>query len=1008
MFTGFVSAQVKTVSGTVLDGTSGSPLPGVNVLIQGTSEGTVTGVDGKYQITVSDPDAVLHFSFVGYLAETIPVGDQYQIDVTLVEDILALDELVVIGYGTQRKQDLTGAVTVVNTSNLEKIKGNDISGVLQGQATGVQIHKSGEPGAVPSINIRGIGSLTNNEPLYVIDGVPVAAQTIVNAGTYAGQFPAGVASGGIADFSPNDIESIQILKDASACAIYGARGANGVIIITTKRGKTGELQVNYDGSYGWQSIAKRMEVCNREQFQEMNNTARENDNRQLAHGNNPEDPLYIDDVNTDWQEEVFKTGIITDHTLALSGGRENSKFYTSFNYFDQEGTMVAGPSYTRYSIRANLDQQYKKFKFGQSITYSFSDQNKMTNSQWSSPMYEIIMGIPTVPVYDSNNIGGYGGGIASIHNQIAGNQIGFANLKHSFLKRYRFSGVVYGEYEIIKGLNYKLNLSYDRADWLNHEFYPVFEIGDRHINTIAFLKEWRGENPYLIMENTLTFARSFGRHDLTAVAGYTVQSDYFQQNYGYAQGYIEPYKEVLSAGPNEQTATGDRFEHHMYSYLGRLNYIYADRYLATFNIRRDYSSRFATGHKGATFPSFAAAWKISNESFFNVPFISLLKLRAGYGIIGNEKIGDYKYESYINQNASYVFSGLLPRAGTQTQLTYPDIVWEERITRNIGVDMALFNNKVEFTAEYYSNDANNILYEVPVPWTTGTINPPLTNAASMTNKGFEFSLGYKNYDGELKYGLSANITTLKNEVTKLGELNRPVTRYMSQTEVGGELGQLYGYDFMGIFQNQTEIDTHAYQGPYTMPGDCIFRDVDGDGSVTPSDRVFLGSAFPKFTGGLNFDLAYKGFDLSIFFQGVYGNKIYNGVYAVLNSNKEGNYSLESYENYWRGEGTTNVYPRPSYLDRNTNNRVSQRFIEDGSYLRLQTLQLGYTFPGNIVNKVPGLNGLRVYFSGQNLLTLTKYTGFDPDINNEGLFMRAEDGGSYPSPRSLIVGVKVTL
>jgi TonB-dependent starch-binding outer membrane protein SusC len=1008
IFTGFVNAQVKTVSGTVLDGTSGSPLPGVNVLIQGTSNGTITDAGGNYQIAVSDPNAVLQFSFVGYLTENAAVGEQTQINITLKEDIMALDELVVIGYGTQRKQDLTGAVTVVDAANLEKIKGNDISRAIQGQATGIQVHGSGEPGAVPSINIRGAGSFTNNEPLYVIDGVPVASQTLVDAGTFAGQFPAGAPSGGIADFSPNDIESIQILKDASACAIYGARGANGVIIITTKRGKSGKLQVTYDGSYGWQDVVKRMEVTDREQFQEMNNLARENNNVNPAPANDPTDPDYIDNINTDWQKEVFTTGHITDHTLGLSGGQENSKFYTSFNYFDQTGTMVAGPSYTRYSVRANLDQQYKKFKFGQSFSYSYSNQNKMTNSQWSSPIYEIIMGIPTVPVYDSNNLGGFGGGIDAIHDQIAGNQVAFNSLKHSYLKRYRFSGVVYGEYEIIKGLNYRINLSYDRSDWLNHEFYPEFNVGDRHTNAIAFLKEWRGENPYLIFENTLTYKRSFGKSDLTAMAGYTVQSDYYQQNYGYAQGYLEPYFEVLSAGPSEQTATGFRNEHTMYSYLGRLNYIFGDRYLATINIRRDYSSRFAPGHKGGTFPSFAAAWKISNESFFDVSFINLLKLRAGYGKIGNEKIGDYRYESYINRNASYVFNGSLPSAGTQTQLTYPDMVWEERITRNIGVDMALFKNKMEITAEYYTNDANNILYEVPVPYSTGTISPPLTNAASMTNKGFEFSLGYKNYDGDFKYGFSANLTTLKNEVTKLGSLDRPTTTYMSKTEVGGELGQLYGWDFIGIFQNQTEIDTHAFQNSRTAPGDCIFRDVDGDSIITDNDRIFLGSAFPKLTGGFSINLGYKGFDLSIFFQGVYGNKIFNGVYAVLNSNKEGNYSIESYENYWRGEGTTNVYPRPSYRDYNNNNRVSQRFIQDGSYLRLQDLQLGYTLPGKVLNKIPGVGLFRLYLSCQNLLTFTKYTGFDPDINNNGLFLRAEDWGSYPAPRSIIVGVKLTL
>jgi TonB-dependent starch-binding outer membrane protein SusC len=1002
---GIVHAQT-TVTGVVKDGTTGEALPGVNIIVQGTETGTTTDIEGRFSLQVPDPNSVLAFSFVGYLSETYNLNGATRVDLTLTQDVLSLEELVVVGYGATRKQDLTGSVSVVSAADLERIEANDISKLLQGQAAGVQVSGSGQPGARPKVKIRGPGSFGNTEPLYVVDGVPIANATLVDVGLFEGQNDQ--ASGGISDLNPDDIESIQILKDASAAAIYGARGANGVVIITTKRGKSGDMRVTYEGSYGFQDITKRMEVCNREQFQEMNTVARLNANQFIAPANDPTDPLYIDDINTDWQEEVFKTGHITDHILTFSGGSEQSTYYASINYFDQTGTMTGpGPRYTRYSAKLNMDQTRGRFKFGESFYYGYSDQIRLTNSQWANPIYETVMALPTVPVYDSNNIGGFGGGIDEIHDQIAGNQVAFNSIKNNYLKRYRFQGILYGELEIISGLKYRLNLSYDRSDWLNHEFYPVFEIGSRHTNPIAFLNEWRGENPYMLMEQTLTYSRIFGKHNLTALAGHSVQYDYFAQNYAHSEGFTEPYLEVISAGPDNQTALGDLYEHRMLSYFGRLNYTYDDRYLATFNMRRDYSSRFGPNNKYGDFPSFSAAWKVHNEAFFNVEFISMLKLRAGYGKIGNDNIGDYLYESYINNAVTYVFGGQLPSAGIQTNIVDPSIKWEERITSNAGVDMAFFNNKLEFSVEYYHNNAKDILYAVPVPWSTGTVANPTVNSASMINKGWEFVLGYRQMEGDFHYYINANLATLKNEVTALGTQDEPVLRYMSRTAVGHSMGELYGWEMEGIFQNQAEIDSHAFQNN-ARPGDIMFRDINEDDRITDEDRVYMGSAFPTLTGGMNISLEYKGFDLSIFLSGVYGNMIYNGTKVVLNEMKYGNYSVESYENYWRGEGTSTEYPRPTVLDRNQNARMSQRWLEDGSYLRLQNIQLGYSLPKNIVNRIPGVEGLRVYVTAQNLYTLTKYTGFDPDITNDGLFLRGEDWGSYPSPRTINGGIKITL
>ncbi len=998
----------NTVTGKVTDSSNGEPLTGVNIVIKGTTQGTVTNLEGEFILEVDDPNAELVFSYVGYLTETYLLKGTTNVELAMVQDLLSLEELVVIGYGTARKSDLTGSVAVINTENFEKIQASDVSKLIQGQAAGVSVTGSGEPGAVAKVKIRGIGSFGNTEPLYVVDGVPLANATTVTFGHFAGQFPLGVPSGGISDLNPADIESVQILKDASAAAIYGSRGANGVVIITTKRGKEGKMKVTYDGNFGIQNITHRMDVCNREQFQEMNNVARANDRQFPAPANDPDDPLFIDDVDTDWQEEVFTTGHITDHNLSFQGGNENSSYYASLNYFDQTGTMVGpGPRYTRYSATLNLDQEKGRFKFGQSFFYSYSDQIRLTNSQWANPIYETISALPTVSVYDDNNIGGYGGGIDEIHDQIAGNQVAFNNLKNNLLKRYRFKGVIYGDVEIISGLNYKISLSYDRSDWLNHEFYPVFEIGSRHVNAIAFLNEWRGENPYMLMEQTLTYNKNFAGNDITAMIGHSAQYDYLQQNYAHSEGYTEPYLETINAGPDNQDALGNLFEHRMLSYFGRLVYSYKDRYLATINLRRDYSSRFGPNNKYGNFPSFSAAWKIHNENFFNVDFISMLKIRGGWGKIGSDAIPDYLYEAFINNAVTYVFNGELPQAGIQTNIVDPSIKWEERITSNGGIDMTFLANKIEFTVEYYHNEANDILYAVPVPWTTGTVLNPTVNSASMTNEGFEFVVGYRKYEGEFHWNISANLTTLKNEVTKLGKDDEPVLRYMSRTAVGHSMGELYGWDMIGIFQTEEEIDAHATQ-QNAQPGDVKFRDVNEDGIINDDDRIYMGNAFPTLTGGLNFSCDYKGFDFSLFLYGVYGNKIYNGPTNILNEMKYGNYSIESYENYWRGEGTTNEYPRPTVLDRNQNNRMSQRKIEDGAYLRIQSVQLGYTFPKNIIDKIPGVETLRVYIGAQNLYTFTKYTGFDPDINNDGLFLRGEDWGSYPAPRTLNAGVKIVL
>jgi TonB-dependent starch-binding outer membrane protein SusC len=1042
LLSGFAIAQNTTVTGAVTDGSSGNPLPGVNVLIKGTSTGTVTDMEGKYHIEISNPDAVLQFSFVGYLTESVTVGGQTQIDITLVEDITTLNELVVIGYGTQRKQDLTGAVSVVSTENLEKIESGDIAKVLQGQTSGVQVFGGGEPGAMQQVQIRGISSFYNAGPLYVIDGVPIAPATNLNTSGQSFQFEnnapgygALAPAGGINDFNPSDIESIQVLKDASAAAIYGARGANGVIIITTKRGKTGTMKINYEGNFGSQQIVKRLDMTHRVQFQELNNLARTNDGGIEAPVNNPDNPKYIDSIDTDWQKEVFKRGFITDQNLSIQGGSENATYYGGINYFNQTGTVQGrGPKYTKYSAQLNLDQKKGRIKIGESFSYTYSDQIRLTSSRWNNYMIELVQAIPTVQIYDNNNIGGYGGSSAD-YNQIAGNPIAFNNLKEASYQRHRFLGVIYGEVEIFKGLSYKINLSYDRSEWFNKEFIPVYNVGNRHTWETAYLNEWRGENPVMIMEHLLNYHKVIGKHDIAAVIGYTAQKDHIEDLYAHAEGFTEPYLQVISAISTGGNSLGTRYEHTMISYLGRVNYSYADKYLVTGSMRRDFSSNFGPNNKYGDFPSFALGWKISNEPFFsNIPFINLLKIRGGWGKIGNEKIPAYQYETTINNAATYVFydhtgHAILPLTGSiQTLYTDPSIRWEERVTTNVGFDMAMLENKVEFSAEYYYNTTNDILMQYPIPISSGAVGWVVqwANGASMVNKGIEISASYKKFEGDFHYQLGGNLTTLKNEVTKIGTANLPIPgssneeANTSMTEVGGTMGELYGYVYEGIFQNADQINTvtpdnpafdpsrHAFQHSRTQPGDVMFKDISGDGQITVDDKTSLGSPIPKFTYGLNASADYKGFDLSIFFQGIYGNKVFNQVYRVANSLGEGNYSMESYDNYWREDKPSDSWPRPSVIDNNGNNRVSSRWVQDGSYLRLQNIMLGYTLPKNIINRIKGVDNFRIYVQVQNALTFTKLYGFDPDFINDGTFNRGFSGGSFPSPRTYMVGVKLGL
>jgi TonB-linked SusC/RagA family outer membrane protein len=1026
-------AQQTKISGSVTDSKSDVVMPGVNVVVKGTSTGTVTDLEGKFALTVDNANAVLTVSFVGYVTQEIALqGGGTNIKVVLTEDVTEMDQVVVVGYGSQRKSDITGAVAVVNTENIQKIATNDISKALQGQTSGVQVFGGGEPGAQQRVQIRGVGTFGNTDPLYVIDGVPIAAPTAQGGILYedhAVGFGGDARQGGIADFNPADIESIQILKDASSAAIYGSRGANGVIIITTKRGKAGESKITYEGSYGVQNIAKRMDMTNRVQFQTLYNEARANEDRKPTAVNDTASQYYIDNINTDWQKEAFKQGNIANQTLSYRGGTENNSYYGSLGYFDQTGTFVGhGPRYTKYNAQMNLDQKKGRLKLSQSISYTYSSQIRLTNFRWDTYMNDLLRAIPTVPVHDTSNIGGFGF-TNSNYGQTVGNPIAFNSLTEVTFQRQRFLGNVSAELEILKSLSYKINLSYDHSSWYNEAFQPIFE-GDKYSNTIATLDKWRGENPVMVMEHLLNFKQLIGKHDIDAVLGYTAQQDFWEDLHGKAQGFEAPYKEYISTVPaSSSSATDGRWDHAMISYLGRLNYGYDDKYLLTGSIRRDYSSNFGAAHKYGDFPSFSLGWKVSNETFFKdeVPVVNKLMIRGGYGVIGNENIGKYLYESFVNANATYFLGqpSTLNPGTILTRLRDPSIKWEERKTSNIGFDMAMFKNKVEVTAEYYHNDANGILVPINIPWSSGIGGAvvDVANAANMTNQGVEISVAYKKFDGDFHYQIGANITTTKNTVTKIGTDNTPrdSPTGSARTEVGRSVGELFGYETDGVFQSDAEINTkapgvkgydstkYAFINAQTKVGDIKFKDLNHDGIIDANDRTYLGVTIPKLNYGINLSADYKGIDISVFIQGIYGNKVYNHTYQIVSSlgKEDANYTIESYNNRWTPTNHSNTWPRATVLDNNGNNRFSNRWVQDGSYLKMQNVQIGYTFPKSILH-VPGIESLRIYVQGQNLFAISKMWGYDPDFINDGLEDRGYANGSIPSPRTYLVGLKVGL
>ena len=1032
-----VTQQTIKVKGQVVD-QDGEPLIGATVRVKGASSGSVTDIDGNFQIDAAS-NATLVISYVGYKDREVAVRGRAVIDAIQMEsDSQILDQVVVVGYGTQKKADLTGAVSIVNAEELKRVSNSNISSMLEGKVAGVQITSDGQPGADPAVRIRGLGTFGDTAPLYVIDGVPMGTT--------------------IRDFSPNDIETIQVLKDASAGAIYGSRAANGVVIITTKNGKKDQpLKVDYKGYFGVDWIPGGVyEPMNADQYSNYLGQAAANSKTNLPGGYslNPETGKYqfMDNTNTNWFDEVFKTGTRQNHNINLSGGGAHNTYNIGLDYFQQKGTLKgAGPNYQRFTARVNNTMETKFINFRTSIVYSHSSQDGLGLSNNSAEdgfiqgyygdvhpvLFGAVMTIPTIKAYDEStwyldnlvpsaknyNYDAYGYGVYydAIHGDISNsNPLLINNLftRNTIVDRVVATGSA--DVDLLKmigmenknhKLTYKLNLSYSKTNaqdkrWLSAWFQANRMAMDK--NNEKLTENKRTYSDFLV-ENTVTWDGNFGLHHINLLGGITYEEENTHVMSAWGTKFTEPYfLQIQNAASRDASTT--ELKHALTSLIGRLIYDYDSKYLFSFVIRRDGSSRLSKDIRWGTFPSVSIGWRFDKEKFFPIDrnIVNMFKIRASYGELGNEAIGEYAYMVTMNRNnMSYSFGNTPVYGSAVSEFVNENIAWEKKTTTNIGIDLAMFNNRLEFTAEWYKNKSKDLLYNVSVPKNAGVSNGTVPmNAATMENSGFEFSATYRNNDHPLKWQISANLSTLKNKVTALstGKDVQDDGDYI--TYVGQEIGQFHGYIYEGIARTQADLDDHATQVGAQV-GDCLYKDVNEDGVIDGNDKVVLGSGMPKVNFGISAHLEYKNFDLSISTFGALNYHVTDFMYNYLNSSY-GYWNKDvaiADANRWSEDGLTYISNVPrTYIDatgEQWNNYFSERFIQNAAYWKIANIELGYNFPDKWFKGV--ISGARVYVSAQNLYTFTKYKGYNVDFPG-GAFTPGFNYCSYPSARSFMAGV----
>jgi TonB-linked SusC/RagA family outer membrane protein len=993
------NVQQTRITGTVTDAT-GLPMPGVGIKVKGTTTTSVTDANGKYVINAGG-SSTLVFSYVGYAEQEVAANGRATINVTLVESEAELSEVVVIGYGTVRRKDLTGSVASVKGADIKSQGVSDITRSLQGKMPGVSIESAGgDPGAGTRILIRGVGTLGNATPLYIVDGVQVAS---------------------INNLNQTDIESVDVLKDASAAAIYGSRAANGVVLVTTKSGKSGAPVVQLTANVGVQSKSSSVDVLNAQEWATVHNQ---------AHANAGLTPLELASnpaalgEGTDWQDAIFRSAPVQQYNLLVSGGSESSKYSVSGGYNDQQG-IVDVTGYKRYNLRVKTETTKGRLKFGETILLSrekFVTMPAGWGGQGGNPVGSAIKMIPAFKIYNPDALGGYdgaSGSVVNIANPVAQLYLNDINRENTSILANAF-----GELKIIEGLKYRLNLGYTNVFNSNYDYYKRYQVGGLFSHPTNDISLGKDQNVLLLLENTLSYDKVFGKHSVQALAGYTYQSN----NYNYtstARTDLPDGIDQIDAGAGIATNSGNRVENNLISVLGRVIYSYDDRYLLTASFRRDGSSRFGANNRYGNFPSVAVGWNIMNEDFFEPleKTFSNLKLRASYGVLGNQEIGDYQYSAAVASNINYVVGANQQRwfGSIQTAFASPNIKWETTKTSNFGIDAGFFGNKLNLTADYFVKKTTDVLLNVPIPGSAGSVSNPVVNAGTLRNNGVELGLSYGNTTGKLSYNVFGSISAVRNKVIELGTGSQQIFggqpnhhgATSTLTEAGGSIGSFYLIQALGIFNSQAEIDAYAKDGqliqPNAAPGDVKFFDKNGDGQINNLDRVNLGSPFPDFEYGLGINASMHNFDLALFFQGSQGNKIYNGLAQDLQStNLQMNYA-KSTLNAWTPSNQSNI-PRVTANDPNLNSQTSSRFLEDGSYFRMKTVQLGYTLKDDFAKKLR-ISSFRTYVSADNIFTITNYTGFNPDLGRTGsIFDRGVDYGhvAYPLARTISLGIQLTL
>lgn len=985
--------QAKTVTGTVTD-VSGEPIIGANIRIKGTTTGTITDIDGNFSIE-AEPQSVIEVSYIGYLTQETVINNQKSIRFLLKEDTKTLDEVVVIGYGVQKKADLTGSVANINTEKLNTQSNANIGQALQGKIAGVDIvSQGGAPGSGTRIMVRGIGTLNNAFPLYIVDGMYMNSIDHIN---------------------PNDIASIDVLKDASSAAIYGSRAANGVIIVTTKEGSNteGKPIIDLSVNLGISTASKFLDMLDAKGWAEVTTIARQ------AIGK-PALDMATDLANkpdNDWQDIMFRPALMQNYNLAVKGGGKYSTYYTGLGYFNQDG-IVKGTNYQRYNIQSKNDYKRGIFSAGTNLIISFSHDKPLHQELRGGMIGTILQSVPTLEKYDDTREGGYGGTYGDVVNIPHPLAIIDDNIMGRYNENVKIFANLYAQIELFKGLKYKLNLTPDFSFERYKNYLNKYDFG-LATNSITQLTERQRRRRNILVENLLTFDRTFGEHKISALAGYTYQDSRFRHIQAYGEGLPQGLEEIDAATTNRSNE-GNSWRSVLTSILGRVFYSYHNKYLFTATIRRDGSSKFGKNNRYGYFPSFSLGWNVAEEKFMeNVHWLDQLKLRGGYGVLGNQEIDNYQYSSTITTGINYPDgNGGLLQGAFPKNFANPDIKWEETAMTNVGIDFMAFNNRLSLTADYYVKNTKDILLTVPIPISSGGANDPIRNAGKIRNNGFEFNLGWMDQPNpDISYGINLIGSFNKNKVIAMGSesgsikggsTNQNITT--SETKAGYPIGGYWLISTAGYFNSQEEVDAYAKDGkkiqPAVEPGDIKFVDANNDGVINDDDRVFQGSPFPDFTFALNGNMRYKNFDLSIGLQGVLGNKIYNATRQTLEDVTKGSNFLASCLDYWTPENKNASHPRLTWDDPNRNTRAeSDRYLENGSYLRLRSVQLGYTFPQTWFKGA--IQHARVYINAENLFTITSYSGYSPDVNADNANYRGFDNFIYPTNRTFMLGLNVT-